>query len=376
MLEPHDLEVIAILRRLPGGLSTKDRDTLTRYAHAYVGAFLRARRSRSRFGFQRPFSEVVQDVATWEVGHLLRPTGDGVMGERVPLELLLTRVVDLATATDDDVLYFFRRLLRTLGEHGLIAEWKRERPQEARLLKLFKCLLKGSTDPRLQRDLRGNLVVSAASRLDLPPVPTRELEELFGHLHLPIAVRFEELPSVLQPRDGYGGWCYLLDLVRIAARIHLEALGWDSRPNDSESADPGSGRTWRGVPLALWAERIRRSLAKLAAQYLEADARKAAGRGAVCAAAKGQVRSAPPKDRKGADLASPSSASKPEQAAYLQVCVEMICRGYNLGRPDWADLSQAELLRKLLSTKIDAEEKRHCTRMDYLIRRVRCVWEA
>jgi hypothetical protein len=300
----------------------------------------------------------------------------------------------VATATDEEVLYFFRRLLRTLGEHGLVAEWKREHPQEARLLKLFKRLLKGSTDPRLQRDPRGNLVVSAASRLDLPPVPDRELEALFGHLHLPIAVRFEELPSVLRPGDGHGGWCYLLDLVRAATRIHLEALGWDSRQNDTESADPGSGRTWRGVPLTLWADRIRRSLGKLAAQYLEADARKAAGRGAGGAAAKsknrgaaakdsvggaavkGQVRSALPKDRKGVDLALPSSASKPEHAAYLQVCVEMICRGYNLGRPDWADLSQAELLRQLLSTKTDAEEKRHGTRVDYLIRRVRRVWEA
>jgi len=159
ILEPHDLEIIAILRRLTAGLPPKDRNTLIHYAHAYVGAFLRARRSRSRFGFQRPFPEVVRDAATWEVTHVLRPTGDGVTGERVQLELPLTRVVDLVTATDEEVLYFFRRLLRTLGEHGLVAEWKREHPQEARLLKLFKRLLKGSTDPRLQRDPRGNLVV-------------------------------------------------------------------------------------------------------------------------------------------------------------------------------------------------------------------------
>lgn len=367
VLEPYDLDIIAILRRLPDGLPPEDRETLARDAHAYVGAFLRARRSRSRFGFRRPFREIVDDVAAWEIASLLCPTGEGVAGERLQLEVPLGRVVDFRTSTDEELLNFLRRLLRIRGEHGLVAEWKREHSHEARLLKLFKRLLDRGVDPRIRRDPRGHLVVSAVSRLDLPQVPDRELEWLFANLHLPVAVRLGELPSVLKPGDGHGGWCYLLDLVHAAARIHRDAIDHDAGQSGAGPSGPGSGLTQDGVPLDQWEDRIRRSLGQLAEQYLESDARKAAGRGAG---------GAPAKDRQEADTAAWSRRIKPEDAAYAQVCVEMICRGYDLRRPEWADLSQAELLRRLLPTDSDAEEKRHRTRVDYLIRRVRSVWEA
>jgi hypothetical protein len=375
MLEPHDFEIVAIVRRLPRGLAPRDREALARYAQAYVRSFLRAWRSRSRFGFQRPFGEVVDDVAAWEVAPLLCPMTDGDEGGRLQLEILLARVLDLSASADDELLFFFRRLLRTRGEHGLVAEWKREHPDQARLLKRFKRLLKMNTDLRIQRDPRGRLVVSSVSRLDLPQVPDRELDCLLADFHLPLGARVGELASVLKPGDGHGGWCYLLDLVRAASRIHQDAVTRDPQHTGAEPAGPSSRLTRAGVPLDLWADRIRQSLGTLAEQCLHSDARKAAAR-----------KTAGGREE---DDGGPN-------AAYVQVCVEMICRGYGLGRPDWGHLSQAELLRRLLpiasktdasatdASKTDAagtgasetEEMRHRTRADYLIRRVRGVWEA
>ena len=229
--EPCDIEFIATLPGLSGGLPPDGGDTLTRRAYTYVVIFLQASGAPLRSDFERPFQEVVEDVAARVVDDLLRAPDDGAAGGRRQVEILLGRMIDIPAAPRGELLHAYHRLLRTQAEDALVAEWRREHSREARLLKLFRRVPKGSPNPRIVKGSHGFLVISGDSRPGLPQVPARELEGLFADPSLPVAARFAALPSVLQPRDGHGGWCVLLDLLHASTRIDPRVGDRDSRPS-------------------------------------------------------------------------------------------------------------------------------------------------
>ena len=173
----------------------------------------------------------MDDVTARVAARLLRSVGEGVAGERCRPEVLMRRVMGTAAATDAEVRRSFVRRMRILAEDGLVAAWKRDHPRETRLLGLSHRQPKGSPNPRILKAPLGHLVVSSASRPGLPQIPGPVLEGLFADRHAPVAVGIDELTSLLQPRDGHGGWCDLLDLLHAIAGIDPKACNPDLRPN-------------------------------------------------------------------------------------------------------------------------------------------------
>lgn len=229
--EPCEIELIATLPGLSGGLPPEGGDTLLRWVHAHLSLFLQARGARLRFDFDRPFQEVVDEVIARVVAGLPPSRDGGVGGEHCRLAVLMRRVMGGGAKTDYEVRCRFGRLMRTRAEDGLVAEWRRQYRREARLLRIFRRQPRGSTDPRILKRFLGHLVVGSASRLDLPQLPDRVLEGLFADRQIPVAVGIGELPAVLQPRDGHGGWCDLIDLLHAVARIEPRVTTSQLRPN-------------------------------------------------------------------------------------------------------------------------------------------------
>lgn len=178
--EPCDIEVIATLPGLSGGLPPEGGDTLLRWVYDYVSLFLQAWGSSLRFDFDRPFQEVMDDVIARVVAGLPRLGGGEVGGEHCRVEVRMRRAMGVGAKSDHEVRCRFGRLVRTLAENGLVAEWRRRYPREARLLRVFRRLPKGSPNPRILKGSHGFLVISGDSRPGLPQVPARELERLFA----------------------------------------------------------------------------------------------------------------------------------------------------------------------------------------------------
>lgn len=353
-------------------ISEIERETLARYFHAYMEAFLNARRNRSRFGFEDPFCDTASAVACIETARLLRPTHEpAVSGFRLDeLHRRLTAAQTLAGRDDDSILDSIRRLLRVRAEHGLIAQWKAQNPHDARLLRQIKRRIAACGRVTVRREPRGLILAAPGSDPCRPPVPDVELEHLFSVGHQDIDRALDRLPELLRPTELSGGWCFLMDAVHAAARAYWHAMETspESTGTTPARAHPPAGPD--GLPHKLWQTRIRHTIRVLARAKLQEDQHKASRRDAR---------------RHGEPGGGAFRPSRPEAArvsdpnlidAYVETCVEMICRNFGMGNPAWEGLPQRDVFSQLAPAEADPHGDHHRDRLNYLVRRVRESWRA
>jgi len=344
------------------------REQLAAYGLTYCRGFLLARRALRRFGFDGSFTEVVDIVAAQEVAELLRPSeprdsGSSTLVRRLAAAVSCARLQPggragadessrptscsseqiVLEAADQELVLAYRRILRLRADQGLSRHWAAEHPDEERLLRALKRACRDSEHTRLQRDLRGTLVITRSSDLSKRALTAAEIRDHLGDCH----ARFSAILTALWPRliagPDHGGYCYLMDLVREIHADHLRRfVVWQS---GGSAASPNPRIASNGVPLDLTSEKIRGSLYRMAEEILNRD--------------------------------SPEVPLQTRRA-WSEVAVKMILRGYGLdldvsGAPNQ---SQRDLLRSTLGSSLLPDRLRyHDGQTTYLIRRLRARWQ-
>lgn len=352
-LSDGDLRVLSCLRSLLRAPNDRDREAVAGYSRDYMIHFLHAARSRWRFGFERPFGEIVEETADLEVAQILRVRPDA--GDRPSLARLVRGlhgcigcrepsadpVATVLAADDSALLFAFRKLLRMRAHQGAVGFWKQEHSEEALLLRALKLALRSSRAPRIQWDSRGQLVVGDSSDLRIRSMDQGELAAVLrgSGPALTASSVIKALRGCLRPSNAHGGYCYLLDLVRA---IHGIKLAFIESDGDGTGAMPSAEHvrvTRSGVPMDLWIQRVREHLERTAREILVNDGGEA----------------------------SPATCE-----AWITIALERTLRSWGMGDPAWEHLSQAKLMKKLIpGTADEAAFAKSQVAIDYLIRRLR-----
>jgi hypothetical protein len=384
---PEERAILRDLRGVLTGDPHPDRERLARYATAYLRSYLLASSPHWRFGFHDDPEDVASAAAHVAVAWLMERR-EGLQGPLPRLRRILLASLsdlereedtsDVAPGTDvgarclgsegdsegSRLLAAFRRVLRRQGRQELHRVWKREHPQQARLLRAIKSSLartarEGEVLPpgcdgnlRIVRDARGQFVVGPFSDLRLPPLSRSDIEALVGRLtnaFSEIADLLAALRGAFHPQGRHGGYAYLMDLVRVLHDRRLRLLAADPL---GTGAVPGSLEIWtsrEGLPGNLWVTRWREALRERAMRILETQEEKRR-------------------------RASPGREPSPRWLleAQTEAAVEMTARGYGFGKPEWSGLGQRRILERLLPAHVSPETwGRILQETDYCVRCLR-----
>ncbi len=355
----RDLRGLLGLRTLLGDQSNSlgscppGREILAAYCRDYILAFLQAARSRWRFGFDRPFRDVVEEIADWEVSLLLwvRPDTNGKSHLAFLVKGLFACLgrpgfaVDPITtllATDDlALLLALRKLLRIRAHQGAVRLWKQEHPQEALLLRALKVRLRHTAGIRIQWDARGQLVMGDSSDLRTRSLDQEDLAAALCRPSTALNPReiVRALRACLVPNGQHGGYCYFLDLVRVVHRIRMKLLEIDGSGTGAVPREDRMRLSRSGLPMDLWVQKVRNNLEETARGILAND---------------------------GGD------ASHETREAWVTIALERTLRYWGMGDPAREHLSQAKLTRQLIrEAESVAGLAKHQGAIDYLIRRLR-----
>jgi hypothetical protein len=316
---------------------------------------------RRGYGFERlSFHEVAGNVTQAEVAQLLwlrpaafddaepspdPPTAPGPCSALKPqLEQLRKKTswarddstpldrLDAATLTD-----LYGRLLWFKAERGMEEEWRRQHPQEARILRVLKrqirkherSVIRVSWEPQ-----RGKLVLGRRSRTTPRSMSVTEIILLIesGWFREGMNGVVEALRVDMRPEGDHGGYCRMMDLVR--ATVVLCGLDATDSPSSERTESEGDRiEEWKGI------------LRDKAVGIMDADLRQ---KPAEWIARDSRVRQ-----------------------AWIEIAADWVPHKVGLGRPEWADLTLDGIVRTVLP---DADSSGtlplHRDGINYLIRRI------
>lgn len=359
----------------PDGPARESLATLmVRYMRAHLVSYLRHR----RFGFGRPIAEVATDVADEEVSILLPEDDSDRLVDAI--RRLLPGLAEhaagrsgLGAVSDEDLAAAAKQHLRLRAHQGAILAWKREHPDEARILRSLKSWIPRTPGIELLHHASGQLMITNRSELHRTPLDLDGLLALLAELSPPYPIRdvAETLARRMEPDGVSGGYCYLVELTRAMHLLRLEAMTQDAADAGAAPRD-GEGRIGRGgIPCSIKLDRLTRRLSTWAEEILESDAAKRRRLR--------ESRRAPSANPDRACLPGSDSDSRTDPSddpslhpTVIAIAIDRILEPVGLGRPEWQEIPLERLIEAETGILADAAARAaRVHRVDYLIRRLR-----
>ena len=340
--------VRALLALLDG--APLQREPIAEYAIAHIRSSLKSSSSHWRYGFRESPDEIAMEAANLAACDLLREMEplESCPAARPKIVKSLQASVEAAgnDSLEERLLVALHRILRRKGRQGLCRLWKERHPEEARLLRQMKMCIRVLPAVRLVRDARGAFVCGPRADLRKPPIRREELNmHLFPAAFLLRLDGFgEAISGLFAARSGHGGYCYLMDLVRL---VHERRV--DRMREGQDATRPAGIEAFLAITSRMaddWHAWLLRRAQVLA---LDQETRRMRRR---------ERESSAPLDQHG-ERTPPGEMPRDVRRALgvrIHVAAEMAGRKFGLGRADWAAISQRKLLERLMPAKTSAVE--------------------